>query len=238
MQKQNSLKNIDYSNLPEHVAIIMDGNRRWAKNKGLPSVMGHRKGVQSVKNIVSVANKMGIKALTIYAFSTENWKRSKLEVNALMFLLKKVLKKYTVELKKNGIRLMVSGRIDDMPASVSKEISMSMEKLKDGENLILNIALNYGGRQEIIDAVNKIIKSKVKKINLSSFNKFLYTFPLPDPDLLIRTSGELRISNFLLWQTAYSEFYVTNVLWPDFGEKEFADAIVEYQKRERRFGKK
>jgi undecaprenyl diphosphate synthase len=238
MQKQNSLKNIDYSNLPEHVAIIMDGNRRWAKNKGLPSVMGHRKGVQSVKNIVGVANKMGIKALTIYAFSTENWKRSKLEVNALMFLLKKVLKKYTVELKKNGIKLMVSGRIDDMPASVGKEISTSMEKLKDGENLILNIALNYGGRQEIVDAVNKIIKSKVKKIDLSSFNEFLYTFPLPDPDLLIRTSGELRISNFLLWQTAYSEFYVTNVLWPDFGEKEFADAIVEYQKRERRFGKK
>ena len=238
MQKQNLLKNIDHSKLPEHVAIIMDGNRRWAKKKGLPSIMGHRKGVQSVKNIVSVANKMGIKALTIYAFSTENWNRSKLEVNALMFLLKKVLKKYATELKENGIRLMVSGRIEDMPDGIAKEISASVEKLKDGKNLILNIALNYGGRQEIVDAVNKIIKSKTKKVNLASFNKFLYTFPLPDPDLLIRTSGELRISNFLLWQTAYSEFYVTDVLWPDFGENEFFTAIAEYQKRERRFGKK
>jgi len=232
------LENIDSDKLPEHVAIIMDGNRRWAKKNGLPIIMGHRRGVQSVKNIVSAANKMGIKVLTIYAFSTENWNRSKLEVNALMFLLKKVLKKYTVELKENGIRLMVSGRIEDMPSGVSKEILSSMEKLKDGKNLILNIALNYGGRQEIIDAVNKIIKSKTKKINISSFNKFLYTYPLPDPDLLIRTSGELRISNFLLWQTAYCEFYVTDVLWPDFGEKEFAQAIAEYKKRERRFGKK
>ncbi|MCK4935676.1 MAG: isoprenyl transferase [Elusimicrobiales bacterium] len=232
------MKNIDHSKLPEHVAIIMDGNRRWAKKKGLPSIMGHRKGVQSVKNIVSVANKMGIKALTIYAFSTENWNRSKLEVNALMFLLKKVLKKYATELKENGIKLMVSGRIEEMPRGIAKEISASVEKLKDGKKLILNIALNYGGRQEIVDAVNKIIKSKTKKVNLASFNKFLYTFPLPDPDLLIRTSGELRISNFLLWQTAYSEFYVTDVLWPDFGENEFFTAIAEYQKRERRFGKK
>ena len=238
MPKQNLLKNIDHSKLPKHVAIIMDGNRRWAKKKGLPAIMGHRKGVQSVKNIVRVANNIGIKALTIYAFSTENWNRSKLEVNALMFLLKKVLKKYATELKENGIRLMVSGRIEDMPDGIAKEISASVEKLKDGKNLILNIALNYGGRQEIVDAVNKIIKSKTKKVNLASFNKFLYTFPLPDPDLLIRTSGELRISNFLLWQTAYSEFYVTDVLWPDFGENEFFTAIAEYQKRERRFGKK
>lgn len=238
MQKQNSLKNNKSAKLPEHVAIIMDGNRRWAKGRGMPAIMGHRKGVQSVKNIVSAANSMGVKVLTIYAFSTENWNRSKLEVNALMFLLKKVLRKYTAELKENGIRLMVSGRISYMPASVGKEITASIEKLKDGKNLILNIALNYGGRQEIVDAVNSIIKAKVKKITLSSFNKFLYTFPLPDPDLIIRTSGELRISNFLLWQTAYSEFYVTDVLWPDFGEKEFAAAIKEYQARERRFGKK
>ncbi|MCG2725855.1 MAG: isoprenyl transferase [Elusimicrobia bacterium] len=238
MQKQNLLKNIDYSNLPEHVAIIMDGNRRWAKKNGIPAIMGHRKGVESVKNIVRVANNIGIKVLTIYAFSTENWNRSKFEVNALMFLLKKVLRKYTAELKEKGIRLMVSGRINDMPSGIGKEIAESVEKLKDGKKLILNIALNYGGRQEIVDAVNRIIKSGIKRINLSSFNKFLYTFPLPDPDLLIRTSGELRISNFLLWQTAYSEFYVTDVFWPDFGEKEFADAIAEYQKRDRRFGKK
>ncbi len=239
MQKHNSnFKNLDYSALPEHIAIIMDGNRRWAKKKGLPAIMGHKKGVESVKTIVRAADNLGIKVLTLYAFSTENWNRSKMEVRALMFLLKSVLNKYTDELYEKGIKLVVSGNVADMPNRLNKEIFSAIDRLKGGKNLTLNIAINYGGRQEIINAVNKAIEAKVKKVTLDSFEQFLYTASLPDPDLLIRTSGEMRISNFLLWQTAYSEFYITDVFWPDFGEKDCVKAIMEYQKRERRFGKK
>lgn len=223
--------------LPGHVAIIMDGNRRWAKARCLPSIMGHNAGVESVKTVVRVAKDIGIKYLTLYAFSSENWKRPMIEVKALMLLLKSVLRKYTDELLKNGVKLMVSGNVSEMDASVRIEVSGAIKKLESGKNLTLNIALNYGGRQEIIDAVNAIIGQGLKKIDSETFSGFLYTKSIPDPDLVIRTSGEMRLSNFLLWQSAYSEFYVTDTFWPDFGREDFIKALLAYQNRDRRFGK-
>ncbi len=223
--------------LPAHVAIIMDGNRRWAKKRGLPSVAGHKAGVESVHAVVRFASRAGIKALTIYAFSTENWSRSKLEVSALMFLLKRTIISYAEELDKEGVRLMLSGRISELPKAAREALKAAEERLSHNTGMVLNIALNYGGRQEILDAVNAALASGVKSVDEDSFSKLLYSPSLPDPDLLIRTSGEMRISNFLLWQTAYSEFYVTDTFWPDFREKEFTKALVEYQERERRRGK-
>lgn len=237
MEKEEILKKLDVSKLPQHIAIIMDGNRRWAKSRNLPIIAGHKAGVDSVRTIVEAANKIGIKILTLYAFSTENWQRSKTEVNALMFLLKTVLRKYRQELFENGVRLKVSGDVGAMPGSVQSEINSCVERLKNGKKLLLNIALNYGGRQEIISAVNRIITENAGKIDGEKFSKYLYTHPLPDPDLIIRTSGEMRLSNFLLWQSAYSEFYITKALWPDFRQKEFVTAIIDYQERDRRFGK-
>jgi len=222
--------------IPSHIAIIMDGNRRWARKKGLPLVYGHKKGVESVKNIIKVAKETGIKYLTLYAFSTENWNRSKNEVRALMFLLKSVIREYVDELYANNIQLKVSGRISELPYNLSSEINKAVEYLKDKKEMVLNIAINYGGRLEIIDAVNTIIKKGIKKIDEKEFSRYLYTYPLPDPDLIIRTSGEMRISNFLLWQSAYSEFYITDTLWPDFSKEDFLKAIKEYSKRERRMG--
>jgi len=228
---------LDPAHLPAHVAIIMDGNRRWAKKRGLPSVAGHKGGVDSVHAVVRFASRAGIKALTIYAFSTENWRRSKLEVAALMFLLKRTIIAYADELDREGIRLMLSGRIEELPRPAREALRAAEERLKNNKGMVLNIALNYGGRQEILDAVNKALASGVKSVDEDSFSKLLYSAPLPDPDLLIRTSGEMRISNFLLWQTAYSEFYVTDTLWPDFREEEFTKALLDYQERERRRGK-
>jgi undecaprenyl diphosphate synthase len=228
---------LDPARLPAHVAIIMDGNRRWAKKRGFPSVAGHKAGVDSVHAVVRFASRAGIKALSIYAFSTENWRRSKLEVSALMFLLKRTIVSYADELDKEGIRLMLSGRIDELPKPAREALRSAEERLKNNKGMVLNIALNYGGRQEILDAANKALASGVKSLDEASFSKLLYSSSLPDPDLLIRTSGEMRISNFLLWQTAYSEFYVTNTFWPDFREKEFTEALLEYQERERRRGK-
>ncbi|HNW45219.1 MAG TPA: polyprenyl diphosphate synthase [Elusimicrobiales bacterium] len=227
---------LDPARLPAHVAIIMDGNRRWAKKRGLPAVAGHSAGVESVHAVVRAASRAGIKALSIYAFSTENWKRSKLEVAALMFLLKKTITAYADELAAEGIRLMFSGNIDELPASARDALRKAEARLADNTGMTLNIALNYGGRQEILDAANRALAAGVKKLDEKTFSSLLYTAPLPDPDLLIRTSGEMRVSNFLLWQTAYSEFYVTETLWPDFREKELREALLAYQERDRRRG--
>jgi len=237
MASAKNINTVDPARLPAHVAIIMDGNRRWSKQHGLPSVAGHKAGVDSVHSVVRFASRAGIKALSIYAFSTENWRRSKLEVSALMFLLKRTIVSYADELDREGVRLMLSGRIDELPKPAREALRAAEERLRKNKGMVLNIALNYGGRQEIIDAANKALASGVKSVDEKSFSELLYSPSLPDPDLLIRTSGEMRISNFLLWQTAYSEFYVTDTFWPDFREEEFKKALVEYQERERRRGK-
>lgn len=223
--------------LPAHVAIIMDGNRRWARKRGLPALAGHKAGVDSVHAVVKAASDSGIKVLTIYAFSTENWNRSKLEVSALMFLLERTIAAYADELERENVRLMFSGRLQQLPAAARKVMDAAVERLKGCTGMVLNIALNYGARQEILDAANRAISAGLKSVDEETFSKLLYTAPLPDPDLLIRTSGEMRVSNFLLWQIAYSEFYVTDTLWPDFRAGEFRKALVEYQARERRRGK-
>lgn len=223
--------------LPAHVAIIMDGNRRWAKQRGLPAIAGHKAGVDSVHAVVKAASDAGIKALTIYAFSTENWRRSKIEVSALMFLLERTIAAYADELERENVRLLFSGRIEQLPARARKVMDAAVERLRDNTGMALNIALNYGGRQEIIDAVNRAIASGLRSVDEKAFAGLMYSPSLPDPDLLIRTSGEMRISNFLLWETAYSEFYVTDTLWPDFRAPELKKALLEYQARERRRGK-
>lgn len=227
----------DRSSLPAHVAIIMDGNRRWAKKRGLPSIAGHKAGVDSVHAVVKAASDLGIKVLTIYAFSTENWRRSKLEVSALMFLLEKTIAAYADELERENVRLVFSGRTGQLPARAQKVMDAAVERLRANTGMTLNIALNYGGRQEIVDAANRAIAAGVKEVDEKAISGLMYSPFLPDPDLLIRTSGEMRISNFLLWQTAYSEFYVTETLWPDFREEELKKALSEYQARERRRGK-
>ncbi|HAF96260.1 MAG: di-trans,poly-cis-decaprenylcistransferase [Elusimicrobia bacterium GWF2_52_66] len=227
---------LDRARLPGHVAIIMDGNRRWARSRGLPAVAGHKKGVEAVHTVVKAASDAGIKALTLYAFSTENWSRSKLEIKALMFLLEQAITSYADELNREKVRLVISGRLDALSANAREKIDQTTRKLSGNTGMTLNVAINYGGRQEILDAVNTALSSGVKSVDEKSFSALLYTPALPDPDLLIRTSGERRISNFLLWQTAYSEFYVTDTLWPDFGAKEFTRALLDYQARERRRG--
>ncbi|MBI4349813.1 MAG: di-trans,poly-cis-decaprenylcistransferase [Elusimicrobia bacterium] len=237
MAAEKNAAALDPARLPAHVAIIMDGNRRWSKKRGLPSLAGHKAGVDSVHAVVRFASRAGIRALTIYAFSTENWRRSKLEVSALMFLLKRTIVSYADELDREGVRLMLSGRIEELPRPAREALLAAEERLRKNTGMVLNIALNYGGRQEILDAVNRALASGAKSVDEASFSKLLYSPSLPDPDLLIRTSGEMRISNFLLWQTAYSEFYVTDTFWPDFREQEFKKALLEYQERERRRGK-
>lgn len=222
--------------LPRHIAIIMDGNGRWAKKRGFPRILGHRKGAESVREAVKTCGELGIKVLTLYTFSTENWSRPKNEISALMNLLSKLLKKETESLNKNNVLLRVSGKIQMLPEKVQKELKTAIEKLKNNTGLILNLALNYGARQEILDAVNQILNSGIKSVDEATFKNYLYTASLPDPDLLIRTSGEYRISNFLLYQIAYSELYITPILWPDFRKLELYQAIQDYQKRERRFG--
>ena len=230
------LNKLDRSRIPAHVAVIMDGNRRWARAKRLPVPVGHAEGVKSVRAVVKTASDLGVRALTLYTFSTENWNRSRLEVSALMLLLKKSITEFVGELAANDVRLMVSGRLQEMPASARKAVSGTVERLRNNTGMVLNIALNYGGRREILDAVNALIAKGVRKVDEDSFSRALYTSPLPDPDLLIRTSGETRISNFLLWQTAYSEFYITDTLWPDFREQQFVEALLAYQAREIRRG--
>jgi len=232
------LSKIKYSKLPvpAHVAIIMDGNGRWAKLRALPRVFGHKRGVKTVKNIVKAADSLGIKVLTLYAFSTENWKRPNKEVRALFSLLGQFLRKDFAELDENGVQLRILGDLKKFPAALRKEVADAVKATSKNKGLQLNIALNYGSRQELVRAFNLLLKRGVEKASEKEISSLLYTSGQPDPDLLIRTSGELRISNFLLWQIAYSEIYVTKKLWPDFTEKDLKDAVKEFQKRERRFG--
>lgn len=234
---------LDKDRLPKHLAIIMDGNGRWAKKQGMMRVFGHENGTKSVRTTVEACARLGIENLTLYAFSTENWNRPKLEVDTLMKLLMSSLKKELKTLQENNIRLHSIGSLEMLPASARKSLLEVIEKTKDNTRMTLTLALSYGSRDEIIQAVREI-SAKVKNniilpgdIDESTINNHLYTQNLPDVDLLIRTSGEHRISNFLLWQIAYAELYFTDVLWPDFGEKELYDALADYQKRERRFGK-
>lgn len=234
---------IDADNLPKHLAIIMDGNGRWAKKQGFMRVFGHENGAKSVQTIVENCARLGIENLTLYAFSTENWNRPKLEVDTLMKLLISSIKKERKRLKDNDIRLNTIGNIELLPKVVQKQLLNVIEETKNNKRMTLTVALSYGSREEIISAVKKI-SSKVKNniisidaIDESIINQHLYTQNLPDVDLLIRTSGEHRISNFLLWQIAYAELYFTDVLWPDFTEQHLYEAILSYQKRERRFGK-
>jgi len=237
------LSSINTTNLPKHLAIIMDGNGRWAKQKGMLRAFGHESGTKSVKTTVEACARLGIENLTLYAFSTENWNRPKLEVDTLMKLLINSLKKELDTLIKNNIKLNSIGNLENLPKSVQKELKEVIEKTKNNNRMTLTLALSYGSREEIVNAV-KNISDKVKNniisidsIDDSIINNHLYTHDLPDVDLVVRTSGEHRISNFLLWQIAYAEFYFIDVLWPDFSEEHLYEAIISYQKRERRFGK-
>jgi len=214
----------------------MDGNGRWAKAKGLPRVAGHKAGVESVREAVRTCGELGVEALTLFSFSTENWLRPKEEVDTLMELLAAALKDETPELDKNNVRLQASGRIQGLPESVRSQLDDSIKFLSKNTGLILNLALNYGARAEIVDAVNSLIKDGVKEVSEEEISGRLYTAGLPDPDLLVRTSGELRISNFLLWQIAYAELVVTDTNWPDFRKAHLYEAIVDFQGRNRRFG--
>ncbi len=215
----------------------MDGNGRWARKRGLPRVMGHKVGVESVRSVIRVARKVGIKYLTLYTFSSENWQRPKDEVSYLMQLLKTLLIKEVDDLKRQGVRIRAIGRLGNLGKEVLEALNYAIEKTKDNRDLNLYLALSYGGRQEIVDAVNTILRLGIKEVDEEKFRNFLYDPELPDVDLLIRTAGEYRISNFLLWHTAYAELYITDVLWPDFREEEFLKAIEDYSKRVRKFGK-
>ncbi|MCH7949012.1 MAG: isoprenyl transferase [Candidatus Dadabacteria bacterium] len=230
---------VDKNNLPAHIVIIMDGNGRWAKKKNLDRISGHREGMKSVRAVVKSAKDLGVKHITLYAFSAQNWKRPKVEVNALMELLKQYLLKEGDKLVENGISLNAIGRLWELPQDVYKVLEETIEKTKDCKELTLTLALSYGGREEIIDAIKKMISHgniAPEDINQSNFSRFLYTSDLPEPDLLIRTSGEMRLSNFMLWQLAYTEIYVTKTLWPNFRKRHLIKAILNYQRRERRFG--
>lgn len=239
----NNLKyDIDLDNMPTHIAIIMDGNGRWAKSRFLPRTAGHKAGVETIRKVVKEADRLGIQYLTLYAFSTENWKRPKLEVDALMNLLVTYLRNEIDELHKNNVKLTAVGDFEKLPEACVKELHSAMDKTKDNTGVHLNLALNYGGRNDIREAVVEIAKEyKEGKISLEDITeerikKHLSTGEIPDPDLVIRTSGEQRLSNFLLWDIAYSEFYYTDIHWPDFDGEELEKAIYAYQKRDRRFG--
>lgn len=229
-------------NMPKHIAIIMDGNRRWARTQGKPASFGHKAGAKTLENIVRYANKIGLKYITVYAFSTENWKRPKMEVDALMNLLSTYLINEVAALHEENVKLTSIGDISELPSKCVMELEKAIKLTENNTGCNLNLALNYGGRRDIKDALVKIIKDvKDNKINLdkideNTISNHLSTKDIPDPDLVIRTSGEERLSNFLLWEVAYSEFYFTNVHWPDFDEKELQKALFTYQNRDRRFG--
>lgn len=233
------LQKIDPARLPQHIAVIMDGNGRWAKKRSLPRIEGHRAGAKSVQEIVETCARLGIKYLTLFAFSKENWKRPKREVSTLWKLLEEYLKNEDKVLQKNNFRLMTIGQSNDLPESARKQLDRVIELTRNNDGMTLILALNYGGRAEIVDTVKKIAADpelNIDEINEDTFSRMLYTSAIPDPDLLIRTSGELRVSNFLLWQIAYSEIWVTRELWPDFRKLDLLQAVLDYQGRERRFG--
>jgi len=229
--------------LPQHVAIIMDGNGRWARKRGNERIFGHRNAVESVRQVVEAAGELGVGYLTLYAFSTENWSRPKTEVEALMSLLVSTIRNETEKLHENNVKLMAIGNLDDLPKNIAKQLNQSLEYTKDNTGLKLILALSYSGRWEIADAARKVAEAvkkgalKPEDIDSCTFASFMLTAGIPDPDLLVRTSGESRISNFLLWQLAYAELYFTPVLWPDFRKDHFYEAIIDFQRRDRRFGK-
>lgn len=233
-------RKIDINNIPEHIAIIMDGNGRWAKKRGLPRSMGHKEGSRTLKKIVEECYKLGVRYLTVYAFSTENWSRPKEEVDELMKLLLEYLRNAEKELAGKKVRIRVIGEKKHLPEEIIKEIKRVEKNTESIEGLDFIIALNYGGRQEIVEAVSRLVEDVkaglVSEIDEKTISERLYTKGIPDPDLLIRTSGEMRISNFLIWQSSYSEFYFCDVLWPDFSVANLKDAIISYQGRQRRFG--
>jgi len=224
--------------VPTHIAIIMDGNGRWALSRGLPRLAGHRAGTENLRRIIRACVEFGIKYLTIYAFSTENWGRPREEVDGLMHILEDVIDKELAELHKEGVQLRHIGRLERLDPKLQEKVLEAIDLTKDNDRLILNVAFNYGGRDEIICAIQRIIKDGIKPEDVSSdlVSKYLFTAGTPDPDLIIRTSGELRVSNFLIWQGAYSEWYVTSVYWPDFSKEEFRKALETYGKRDRRYG--
>jgi undecaprenyl diphosphate synthase len=231
-------RQVNFDQLPAHVAIIMDGNGRWAAQRHLPRVEGHRAGIDSVRDVVETSARLGFEVLTLYAFSMENWKRPRAEVNTLMTLLKRYLRLELNTLLKNNIRFQVIGRKDELSPDVLDELETGMRSTAGNTGMLFNIALNYGGRAEIVDAARRAIASGIAPDQLDErrFAEFLYTAGQPDPDLLIRTSGEMRVSNFLLWQIAYSEIWVTETLWPDFRRRHLLEGVVAYQKRDRRYG--
>jgi len=231
-------RSVNFDQLPAHIAIIMDGNGRWAAQRHLPRVEGHRSGIDAVRDVVETSARLGVGVLTLYAFSIENWKRPRAEVNTLMLLLKRYLRSELETILSNNIRFRVIGRQDELPRDVQSELDAGIARTASNTGMLFNIALNYGGRAEIVDAVKRAIAAGVPPSDLDEtrFGEFLYTAGQPDPDLLIRTSGEMRVSNFLLWQIAYSEIWVTDTLWPDFSCRHLLEAIVAYQKRDRRYG--
>jgi undecaprenyl diphosphate synthase len=236
------MQEIDSAKLPSHIAVIMDGNGRWAKRKLLNRISGHIRGIEAVREVVTGCRELGVRVLTLYAFSEENWRRPREEVEALMGLLREYLLKEAEEMARNNIRLCTIGRIEDLPPEVRRVLQQTMEKTAKCGGMTLNLALSYSGRTEILHAVQGVLADveagRLRKEDLTPrrFSEYLWTRGLPDPDLLIRTSGELRLSNFLLWQVAYTEVYVTETLWPDFNREELLKAIADYQSRERRFG--
>lgn len=240
--KQKEIESLQLDNPPEHIAIIMDGNGRWASKKGLPRIAGHKEGMKVVRNIVRAAVKYNIKMLTLYAFSTENWKRPKPEVDFLLKLPMKFSHVYLPEMIENNVRIDTIGEFSTLPQHTKKAIIHAKKQTEQNNGLLLNIALNYGGRYEIMRAIKAIVNDiecgdvTSERVDEQLFSEYLYTKQLPDPDLLIRTSGEQRLSNFLLWQSAYSEFWFTDVLWPDFDEAIFKEALLDYQRRKRRYG--
>jgi len=240
--KESIIDKVLMGHVPEHIAIIMDGNGRWAKARALPRIAGHKEGINSVREITRVCGEIGVKHLTLYTFSTENWKRPSSEVSALMHLLLKTIKEEIKELHKKGVRFTIIGDLDTIPVKTAKGLKDGIEITKDNTGLNLNLALNYGSRQEIVEAMKSIAyqvqagKVKPNNIDIELLSNFLLTNNMPDPELLIRTSGEHRLSNFLLWQIAYTEIFMTDLYWPEFREEQLLNAILDFQSRERRFG--
>src|SRR5215211_6727097 len=237
-QEETLVRQVNFDRLPQHVAVIMDGNGRWAAQRHLPRVEGHRAGIESVRDVVEGSARLGIEVLTLYAFSIENWKRPATEVSTLMLLLKRYLRLELNTLLSNNIRFKVIGRVEELSNDIQQELRAAEDRTAPNTGMQFNIALNYGGRAEIIEATRRMIASGVdpQELDEARFSGFLYTAGQPDPDLLIRTSGEMRVSNFLLWQIAYAEIWVTDTLWPDFRCRHLLEGVIEYQKRDRRFG--